>query len=159
MVSWGNLADRLEQWAASKYALLASSPSVHGGGGQAGLGVNGETGRFENLDAFYVLRRYDVSEGWTKTYDVRDYWTQDGFKQEAGFSPTSCYSRSGLEFPFIQTRATLPDFSGLYDAGMFFCGFELGGGTDWGYASFKEIEPDIVRSRPTVRGWERRQTS
>lgn len=138
----------LERWASNKYAELSASPTAHGGGGPAGLGVNEETGRFEKLDGFYVFRRSKkVSGVWTKkTFDVRDYWTADGLKQEAGYKSNACYSRRGLRYPFAQTRATLPDFSGLYRANLWFCGFELGCALDWGLASFMEREPDRVYS-------------
>jgi len=129
--------EALGKWSSSKYAELAPLPTSPGGGGTAGLGFDGETGRYENLDAVYCMRRTNASIGRAKIYDVRDYWTADGLKQESGFYSNAIYSKRGLKYPKVSVTATLPDLSDFYKANLWFAGLENGGGAAHGLASFR----------------------
>ena len=74
----------LERWASNKYAELSASPTAHGGGGPAGLGVNEETGRFEKLDGFYVFRRSKKVFGSVDKKDFRCKGLLDCRRPQAG---------------------------------------------------------------------------
>jgi len=75
---------------------------------------------------------------------VRDYWTPTHYKQEEGYRFNATYSRISLKYPEVLSRFTLPDTSDLYNVHFYWCGVELGGRTDWGYASFVEHENNDV---------------
>jgi hypothetical protein len=70
-------------------------------------------------------------------YKTEDYWGDDGYTIPSGYyNFLATYSKASLLYPFVGAYTKLPDLSGFPDGTLVYFGFEHGGGTKTGIASF-----------------------
>lgn len=100
---------------------------------------------YKNLDRFYylnVVRRQPPSSfPSTVEYDyqqeIGDYWDDTGYTHPGGYVYTvHTYGRASLAYPFLSAYTKLPDLTGLPRNMAIHFGFEHGGATKTGIASF-----------------------
>jgi len=99
-----------------------------------------------DLNRYYVARisNYTAPSAFPSTVDrpynvnVNDYWTDSGLTLPSGyFNFLAVYSRASLMYPYVSSYTKLPDLT-PFPSGtqVFFCGFEHGGSTKSGIATF-----------------------
>jgi len=124
MVSWGNLADRLEQWAASKYALFDRRGTI----------TWEELLKMEEKHNVVLDRVYNSrlrTENAQQGVSTDDYWSVTGLAEGEMDLPAElafgAYTKPTLPYGYVRYTGEMPDPTDVTDR-HFIIGFELGGG-------------------------------
>jgi len=105
--------------------------------------------RIYRLDRYYVTRLFDYTPPETFPATVRkpwfvdpnDYWTNDGYTIPSGYyNYLATYSRASLMYPFVGAYTKLPDLTPFPNGTGVYCGFEHGGATRTGIATFRIVK-------------------
>jgi hypothetical protein len=99
-----------------------------------------------DLNRYYTARIFDITPPQsfpsTVTYayltDVNKFWTDSGLTLPYGYyNYLAVYSKASLIYPFISSYTKLPDLTSFPSGtSVYFCGFEHGGSTKSGIATF-----------------------
>jgi len=154
MVSWGNLADRLEQWAASKYAALEGQYSENmrqtvPADEQEDLAETDDLQKEGTLKRKFDGRisKYDGEDNWVaelRPITLTDYWTGDrygggSFTLPENYDYLNARSNRFLRHGNFELESVLPDLT-AFDGGIFWFGFERGQGIGQGFSAFRILE-------------------